>query len=79
MSPTAEEITKDLIRLSARISAYGDDPISDAERQSLSKACAYCVEMVRHKYKLVSGYYITAERAAQVMYEQQYGDGLKFH
>lgn len=78
MEPTAEQITKDLIRLSARISAYGDDPISDAERQSLSKATAYCVEMVRRKYKLVSAYYATAEHAAETMYDIKY-NGLKFH
>ena len=78
MEPTAEQITKDLIRLSKRISAYGDDPIGDAEKQSLSKATAYCVEMVRRKYKLVSAYYATAEVAAEIKYQRMY-EGLKFH
>lgn len=78
MEPTAEQITNDLIRLSKRISAYGDDPISDAERHSLSMATAYCVELVRKKYKLVSAYYTMAETAAEIKYQRMY-EGLKFH
>lgn len=78
MRPTAEEIAKDLIRLSSRISAYGDDPISDAEKHSLAKATAYCVEMVRMKYNLINSYYGQAERVAEIMYDQRY-NGLKFH
>ena len=78
MEPTAEQITNDLIRLSKRISAYGDDPIGDAEKQSLAKATAYCVEMVRRKYNLISAYYGQAERVAEIMYDQKF-NGLKFH
>ena len=78
MEPTAEEIAKDLIRLSARISAYGDDPITSLERQSLARATAYCVELVRRKYKLVSGYYVPAEQSAKIMYERMH-NGLNFH
>ena len=79
MKPTTEEIANSLARLTERISAYGDDPISDAERQSLSKATAYCVEMVRRKYGLVSAYYTTAEIAATRLYGERYESGLKFH
>lgn len=78
MQPSSDEIRRDLTRLTARISAYGDDPVSDAERQSLAKATAYCVEMIRRKYGIISAYYVTAERAAQIMFEQEYGD-LTFH
>ena len=78
MEPTAEEIAADLERLATRIRAYSDDPIGQLEKDSLSKATAYCVEMVRRKYKLVSAYYAAAECAAQIVYDRKY-NGLKFH
>ena len=74
MQPTSDEIRRDLTRLTAQISAYGDDPVGHAERQSLAMATAYCVEMIRRKYGLVSAYYVTAEHAAQIRFEKEYGD-----
>lgn len=77
--PTAEEITENLNRLASIVAETGDESLSELEKHSLASVTAWCVELVRKKYELVSIYYTAAEYEAMTAFEEKYGDLSRFH
>lgn len=72
--PTAEEIMNALEKIITRVRFYGDDPVNDTQRLSLSKEMAYVTALIRGKYGLTSGFYFPAECQAAVDAKEKYGE-----
>lgn len=72
--PTAQEINETLAKVMNRVNFYGDEPITDAERQSLARVWAYVTAQIRGKYELKTDVYFTAECQAVIDTRKKYGD-----
>lgn len=72
--PTAKDINDKLKVLISRINIYGDEPLTDTQRKSLSAALAYTTAIIRGKYELKSDVYFFAECKALELAKKTYGD-----
>lgn len=66
------EIKKDLQGLIDTIDFYGNCDLSESDKMHLARNIAFIVSVIRHKYKITSGYFTVAEIAAEKLYGERF-------